>query len=172
MPKQRHEARLEIPLTNVFSAMIDVAARGRWGGSSIVAATPQPRVGCQYAQQRGTVFRRGKVLECLRPVSMTLQETLLDPPCCVRLKLRWQLEPVETGSCVLLYARYSLNGAAMLRRRHWHERIHGHCTRMLAALCRHATGAEPLEPVTLPSSGAAATERGNGVTGTLVAPRI
>jgi hypothetical protein len=22
----------------------------------------------------------------------------------------------------------------MLRRRHWHERIHGHCTRMLGAL--------------------------------------
>jgi hypothetical protein len=35
---------------------------------------------------------------------------------------------------VLLEARYALNGAAILRRRHWHERIHGHCTRMLGAL--------------------------------------
>jgi hypothetical protein len=172
VPKQRHEARLDAPLTNVFSAMIDVVARGRWGGSAIVAATPQPRVGCQYAQQRGKVFRRGKVLECLRPVSMTLQETLLDPPCCVKLKLRWQLEPVEAGSCVLLYARYSLNGAASLRRRHWHERIDGHCSRMLAALRRHATGAEPVAALTLQSSAPATAERGVGVTGTLAAPRI
>ena len=37
-------------------------------------------------------------------------------------------------ACVLLDARYSLNGAAALRRRHWYERIHGHCVRMLSAL--------------------------------------
>jgi hypothetical protein len=43
---------------------------------------------------------------------------------------------------VLLDARYSLNGAASLRRRHWHERIHGHCARMVAAVGRYASGAE------------------------------
>jgi hypothetical protein len=37
-------------------------------------------------------------------------------------------------ACVLLDARYSLNGAAAFRRRHWYERIHGHCARMLGAL--------------------------------------
>ncbi len=142
MLKQRHEAHCASPLGNVFSAMIDVAARGRWGGAVIAPASLQPRAGCQYAQQRGKVFRRGKVLECLRPVSMTLQETLLDPPCCVTLRLHWRLEPLEIGSCVLLDARYSLNGAASLRRRHWQERIHGHCTRMLAAVQRLAADAE------------------------------
>jgi hypothetical protein len=142
MPKQRHEARLELPLTSVFAALIDVVARGRWGAAAIVSGTMQPRAGCQYAQQRGKVFRRGKVLECLRPVSLTLQETLLDPPCCVTLRLHWRLEPVENGSCVLLDARYSLNGAASLRSKHWHERIHGHCARMVAAIERLATEAE------------------------------
>lgn len=134
MPRQRHETRLDSPITLVFAALIDVVARGRWGAAQIVRSTQQPRPGCEYAQQRRTVFRRGKVLECLRPVKLTLEETLLDRPCRVKLRLQWRLEPLESGSCVLLEAKYSLNGAAILRRRHWYERIHGHCTRMLGAL--------------------------------------
>jgi hypothetical protein len=134
MPRQRHETRLEAPITNVFSALIDVVARGRWGAPRIVLDAPQPRPGCEYAQQRRTVLRRGKVLECLRPVKLTLEETLLDRPCRVQLRLKWRLEPLEASSCVLLEASYTLNGAASLRRRHWDERIHGHCTRMLGAL--------------------------------------
>jgi hypothetical protein len=134
MPRQRHETRLEAPITSVFSALIDVAARGRWGAARIVLDAPQPRPGCEYAQQRRTVLRRGKVLECLRPVKLTLEETLLDRPCRVQLRLKWRVEPLETSSCVLLEASYALNGAASLRRRHWDERIHGHCTRMLGAL--------------------------------------
>ena len=134
MPRQRHETRLEAPITSVFSALIDVVARGRWGAARIVLDAPQPRPGCEYAAQRRTVLRRGKVLECLRPVKLTLEETLLDRPCRVQLRLKWRLEPLETSSCVLLEANYTLNGAASLRRRHWDERIHGHCTRMLGAL--------------------------------------
>ena len=134
MPRQRHETRLDSPITLVFTALVDVVARGRWGCAQIVVGTQQPRPGCEYAQQRRTVFRRGKVLECLRPVKLALEETLLDRPCRVKLRLQWRLEPLEYGSCVLLEAKYSLNGAAMLRRRHWHERIHGHCSRMLGAL--------------------------------------
>jgi len=134
VPRQRHETRLDAPITHVFAALIDVVARGRWGAAQILLSTQQPRPGCEYAQQRRTVFRRGKVLECLRPVKLTLEETLLDRPCRVKLRLQWRLEPLESGSCVLLEAKYSLNGAAILRRRHWYERIHGHCTRMLGAL--------------------------------------
>jgi hypothetical protein len=52
----------------------------------------------------------------------------------VKLRLHWRIEPTEHGSCVSLDARYSLNGAAELRRRHWYERINGHCARMLNAL--------------------------------------
>ena len=126
MPRQRHETRLEAPITSVFAALIDVVARGRWGAARIVLDAPQPRPGCEYAQQRRTVLRRGRVLECLRPVKLTLEETLLDRPCRVQLRLKWRLEPLETSSCVLLEANYTLNGAASLRRRHWDERIHAH----------------------------------------------
>jgi hypothetical protein len=136
MPKQRHEKELAAAMAEAFGAVVAVAARGRWA-SSVLLDVPPPRSGCQYAQQRGKVLRRGKVLECLRPVSLTLQETLLDPPCCVRLKLHWRLEPTDGGSNVRLDARYALNGAATLRRAHWHERIREHCGRMLHAIERH-----------------------------------
>jgi len=142
VPRQRHETRLDAPITSAFSALIDVAARGRWGAARLVLDAAQPRTGCEYAQQRGSVLRRGRVLECLRPVSIKLQETLLDPPCCVKLRLHWRLEPLDVGSCVLLEARYSLRGAAVLRPRHWHDRIHGHCTRMLGALAPQIAAAE------------------------------
>ena len=134
MLKQRHEIEVGCALTDAFTALVDVVAKGRWGGSALVLGTTLPNPGRCYEAQRGKVLRRGRVLACLRPVSMTLQETLLDPPCCVSLRLHWRIEPKEDGACVLLDARYSLNGAAALRRRHWYERIHGHCARMLGAL--------------------------------------
>lgn len=142
MLKQRHETQLSCALTDAFAAVVDVAAQGRWGGSALVPGNVLPQPGRQYEQQRGKVLRRGKVLACLRPVSITLQETLLDPPCCVTLRLHWRLEPTEAGACVLLDARYSLNGAAALRRTHWYERIHGHCARMLCALESRVAQAE------------------------------
>jgi hypothetical protein len=132
--KQRHEIEVGCALTDAFTALVDVVAKGRWGGSALVLGTTLPNPGRCYEARRGKVLRRGRVLACLRPVSMTLQETLLDPPCCVSLRLHWRIEPKDEGACVLLDARYSLNGAAALRRRHWYERIHGHCARMLGAL--------------------------------------
>jgi hypothetical protein len=123
--------------------LVEVAAKGRWGGSVLVAGSSVPHAGCRYEQQRGKVLRRGKVLALSRPVSITLQETLLDPPCCVSLRLHWRIEPKDDGACVLLDARYSLNGAAALRGRHWYERIHCHCARMLGAL--EARVAQPQE---------------------------
>ena len=134
MLKQRHEKQLACPMTEAFAALVEVVSKGRWAGTELVDLSAAPRPGHRYEQQRGKVLRRGKVLACLRPVSITLQEMLLDPPCCVQLRLHWRLEPVDEGSCVLLDARYLLNGAATLRRRHWRERIDGHCTRMLSAL--------------------------------------
>ena len=142
MLKQRHEIELGCALTEAFTALVNVVGKGRWGGSALLLGSPLPHAGCQYEQQRGKVLRRGKVLACLKPVSITLQETLLDPPCCVSLRLHWRIEPKDDGACVLLDARYSLNGAAALRRRHWYERVHGHCVRMLGALAARVSQCE------------------------------
>ena len=142
MRKQRHEKQLACPMTEAFAALVEVVGKGRWGGVALGDSAVPLRSGSRYEQQRGNVLRRGKVLAYLRPVSITLQEMLLDPPCCVQLRLHWRLEPLDEGSCVFLDARYLLNGAATLRRRHWQERIEGHCTRMLSALEQRVLGKE------------------------------
>lgn len=135
MPRQRHEARLEWPIRRSFAALLGVLAKGRWARAYLLEPdAPPPRAGLRYEQQRPTVLRRGRVVECIPPVSITLVETLLDPPCRVRLRLRWRLEPVQFVSFLRLDASFDLKGAAALRPRHWNERIEAHCGRMIGAL--------------------------------------
>src|SRR5690606_18157621 len=96
VPKHIHEARFDCAMTTLFAAAVLAAARGRWDTQALAErGVPVPSAGCAYARARGTVLRRGRVVEVLRPVGLTLQESLLDPPCCVRLRLRWRLEPLE-----------------------------------------------------------------------------
>lgn len=135
MLRQRHKATLAAPITEVFSALIQMLARSRWASDRRLAGPARlPPVGHTYVQRHGAVTRRGRVVECLRPVTLTLYESLFDPPCRVRLRLRWRLEPLDTGSLVLLDARYELNGPAYLNRRHWRTEIHAHCSKLLKAL--------------------------------------
>ncbi len=135
MFRQRHEAKFEVPIAAVFTALLQVLARRRWASEPwFEAAQSRPPVGGRYLSRNGAVLRRGRVVECLHPVLLTLYETLFDPPCRVRLRLRWRLEPQETGTSLLLDARYELNAPAYLNRRHWREEIYGHCSRMLSAV--------------------------------------
>jgi hypothetical protein len=137
--RQRHEAELPWPITAVFVAMLEVLARGRWAGTAALglpgeAGGAPPAVGRRYSQLRGQVLRRGRVVECLRPVALTLNESLIDPPCRVRLRLRWRLEPLDGKSLVRLDARIELLGAAPLRKRHWNAQIDAYCGRMMERL--------------------------------------
>ncbi len=140
MVRQRHEATLAAPMTEVFLALVQMLARSRWASGDRLAGSGRlPRVGQTYVQRRGSVIRRGRVVECLRPVVLTLYESLFDPPCRVRLRLRWRLEPLDTGSLVLLDANYELNGPAYLNRRHWRSEIHTHCGKLQTALAARLT---------------------------------
>jgi len=143
--RQRHEATLAAPITQVFSALIQMLAKSRWGSDQwLEDSDGLPRLGQTYVQRRGSVIRRGRVVECLRPVVVTLYESLFDPPCRVRLRLRWRLEPLEAGSLVLLDASYELNGPAYFNRRHWRSEIHAHCGKLLKALAARLTdGSQP-----------------------------
>lgn len=132
MPRQRHEALYMYSMVEVFSALNRVLARHRWGTAADLGTEPlQPKAGSRYERQSRSVLRRGRVLEVIRPVSLTLYETLHDPPCRVRLQLRWRIHPVESGSLLRLSLRYQLNGAATLRQKHWSSRLDAHCRRML-----------------------------------------
>jgi hypothetical protein len=120
-------------MLEVFAALNRVMAKHRWGGAVAPGEDPPvAKVGCRYERQSRSVLRRGRVLEVIRPVSLTLYETLHDPPCRVRLQLRWRIHPVDSASLLRLSLRYQLNGAATLRQRHWNARLHAHCERMLA----------------------------------------
>ena len=135
MQRQHHETLLERPMAEIFAALVGIVGHGRWGGNGLLGAGGGALPpGTRYEQQRGSVLRRGRVVECIRPVSITVQETLLDPPCRVELKLRWRLEPGDAGSRLRLDAVYKLVGAAAFRKEHWDRRIRAHCSRMLASL--------------------------------------
>ena len=135
MFRQRHEVRVAAPLTEVFSALARTLARNRWGsGNWLDGSDALPKVGQLYGQQRGSVYRRGRVVECLRPVVITLYESLFDSPCRVRLRLRWRIEPLDGDSLVRLEASFELNGPAYLNRRHWDQEIRSHCRKLLKAL--------------------------------------
>ncbi len=132
MPKQRHEANYPDSMAEVFGALIMELSRHRWAeGARLDTGPRMPRVGSRYVNERGTVLRRGRILECRKPVALTLYETLFDTPCRVRLRLRWRVESRDSGSLLRLDLGYELNAAASLRRRHWHGRLDAHCGRML-----------------------------------------
>lgn len=132
---QRHEAHYARPITTVFASVLEVLARRRWAVEPwFDREDARSPVGRRYQYRNGTLVRRGRVVECMRPVLLTLYESLVDSPCRVRLRMRWRLEPLDCSTSVLLDARYELNGPAYLNRRHWRERIHGHCGRLLMAV--------------------------------------
>ena len=98
MPRQRHEARLEAADHERIRGARSTSRRAVAGVARSCCWMRRNRGRAAFTRSSAVcVFRRGKVLECLRPVSMTLQETLFDPPCCVNLRLHWRLEPLELG---------------------------------------------------------------------------
>lgn len=130
MLRQRHDALFAEPITQVYQALLRTLAFRRWTAAG-VAGEDGPRPGLAYRFQTQTALRTGRVLELIRPVAVSLEETLDDPPCRVRLKLKFRIEPVESGSLVRLDLRYRLDKAAQLRPRHWHRRLYGHARRTL-----------------------------------------
>lgn len=130
MLRQRHDALFAEPITQVYQALLRTLAFRRWP-VACASGEEVPRPGQAYRYQTDTALRTGRVLELIRPVAVSLQETLDDPPCRVLLKLKFRIEPVEAGSLVRLDMRYRLDKAAQLRPRHWHRRLYGHARRTL-----------------------------------------
>ncbi len=135
MLKQRHQAKSTSPMGAVFAVLLRVLGRSRWASEpSFVAPDEPPRAGFAYVRRRESFTRRGRVVECLPPVALTLYESIIDRPCQVRLRLRWRLEPSDMGCLILLDAGYQLNGAAYLNRRYWRAQISMHCVNLLRAV--------------------------------------
>src|SRR5690606_331438 len=71
MQRQHHETLLDRPMAEIFSALVGVVGHGRWGGGLLGAGGDVLPAGTRYEQQRGSVLRRGRVVERTRPVSIT-----------------------------------------------------------------------------------------------------
>ena len=131
MQRQRFRAELALGLRDSFTLLLSTAATDRWAAEPPLGA---PLVGQRYVSRCGGRLRSGSVVECIRPVALTLAESLLDPPCHVRLRLRYRLEPAEQGTLVQLEVAQSFNAAASLRKRYWIADIGRECAGLLARL--------------------------------------
>jgi hypothetical protein len=132
MSRLRCERVFDDSITDVFIALVRMLALRRWDpGVTAFGDLALPRPGCRYTRQTATALREGRVVEIIRPVSVTLVETLHDPPCRVMLRQRWRLHPVEAATLLTVELDYRLNQAATLRRLHWRRRLERHGRRML-----------------------------------------
>ena len=135
MHRQTYQARFGFPIGVVFDGLVRVLARSRWAAEpSLTPVDRPPATGCAYVHKGESFARRGKVVECLPPVALTLRESIADAPCKVRLKLRWRLEPFDPGCLVRLDSAFRLNGAATLNRHHWRSQIDKHCVGLMRAV--------------------------------------
>lgn len=134
MLRQRFRAELGLGLMESFVLLLRSAACNRWADERLGSASGAPEVGTRYLWRCGNLLRSGRVVECLRPVALTLSEVLLDPPYQVQLRLRCRLEPAALGCVLQLDASYQMNGAACLKKRHWHAEIRHHCDYLLQSL--------------------------------------
>jgi len=142
LARLRHEKRFDAPVTDVFVALVRTLALRRWDPA--VATTTElavPKAGTRYARQTTTAFRTGRVVEVIRPVSVTLHETLSDPPCHVSLKQRWRIDTVSGCTLLRLIIEYRLNQAATFRQLHWRKRLSLHSRKMLELVARELASA-------------------------------
>ena len=127
-----YERRFDAAVTDVFAALVRMLALRRWDpGVHTLAELTLPRPGSRYVRQTTTALREGRVIEIIRPVAVSLLETLHDPPCRVTLRQRWRIHVVSGRSLLQLNLQYRLNHAAGLRRLHWRQQLDRHCMRML-----------------------------------------
>ena len=123
MRRQQHEAFLTGATGAVFAALCRTLAFRRWPAAFLQLDESAPLQGRCYQYRTGSVHRVGRIVEVVRPVALTLKEVLHDPPCRVSVTMRWRIEPLASGCAVRLGATYRLNHAAILRARHWDERL-------------------------------------------------
>jgi hypothetical protein len=132
--RQKFRAELAIGLRDAFGLMLQALAEQRWANAQEPGLAVTPRVDLRYTWRRGNRLRSGRIVECLRPVALTLSEVLLDPPSHVQLRLRYRLEPSNRGAILQHEAGYALNGAAALRKRYWTAEVQRYWEALLRVL--------------------------------------
>lgn len=139
-----HEARLAEPISAVFAALLRALARGRWANAvEPDELTAVPRTGFQYSARSRGRLRRGEVVECLRPVSIVLLESLQRSPSFVHVRQRWRVQPLPGDTRLSCELKASLNRMANLQRRHWEARFARDVAQLLDAVRRDLEASRP-----------------------------
>ena len=135
MLEQYHEARFAPSIALVFAALLRSLAQGRWANMAVYGETAVlPRTGFQYSSRYNGRLRRGEVIECLRPVSIVILETLQRSPSFVRVRQRWRVQPLARDTRLSCDLKAELNRIAHLHRRNWETRFEREITKLLAAV--------------------------------------
>lgn len=121
----------------IFRALCRTLSFRRWASGSEVSLEMAPGPGSRYRSEFGSIARAGRVVEVIRPVAITLKESIQDGPCRVSLTMRWRIDPGLAGCTVRLRAHYDLNQPAMLRARHWEQRMRHNFLNQFAFLAVH-----------------------------------
>jgi hypothetical protein len=138
----KFRAELVVGLRDAFVLLLGATAEQRWADAAKLDGGHRPTVGVHYLWRAGSRLRSGHIVECIRPVALTLAEVWLDPPSHVQLRLRYRLTPAPQGTLLQLDVGPTLNAAACLRRRYWTAEIARECAALLAALARTANDAQ------------------------------
>ena len=140
----RGERMFEESIADVFVALVRMLALRRWDpGAGAFRDLQLPVRGREYSHSTESLQRRGRIVEIIRPVSVTLVETLVDPPCRVVLRQRWRLHSINAGTLLRLDLEYRLNRAARLRPLHWKTQLRRHTGRMLEYVQSNLDAASP-----------------------------
>lgn len=135
MLERYYEVRLSEPIAVVFTALLRALGRGRWVTvAEYEQFTALPRTGFRYSSRTKGRLRRGEVIECLRPVSIVILETLQRPPSFVRVRHRWRVQPLPSDTRLSCDLEASLNRIANLHRRNWEARLDRDMCRLLGSV--------------------------------------
>jgi uncharacterized protein YndB with AHSA1/START domain len=134
----------EQPMSAVFTALVRALGEGRWFASGGLedTASALPRSGLKYSSRRGGYACSGEVLECLRPVSIVLHESLHRARSGADCRQRWRIEPLESSTRVSCEVRANLSRIAALQKRQWHARL-AEQNRRVCEDIRSELGSEP-----------------------------
>lgn len=137
----------EAPMSAVFGALVRALGEGRWlAAQDADDALAMPHSGLRYSARRNGYVCSGEVLECLRPVSVVLQESLTRARSGADCRQRWRVEPLTDATRVCCELRASLSRIARLQKRAWQGRLSARCERALVDM-RETLARAPVAPL-------------------------
>jgi hypothetical protein len=133
------ETFFDAPMSVVFAALIAELARGRWAaGDSASGSGLLPRPGLRFSYRQGRRLVTGRVLECLRPVSLVIVENSRGAAGSVVIRQRWRVDHRDSTSRLDTELKFDAHRLARLQlgscESHYIAAARGVCARLQTRL--------------------------------------